>query len=613
MSSPPLTGRTRHWRIPPAIHRRARHAWDRVWEPWNRFWFEPVDPTPLAVMRILFGGMLLYTHIVWGLNLEGFFGPHGWQGETLVRTLQADQFAWSFWWWVPVSLHMTVHVLCLLILAAFMLGAFTPVTSVLSFLITVAYANRAPLANYGLDQINGMAALYLAIGPSGAVLSIDRLRKCLRSARDQLAVGLQPVLPPVMPSARANLALRLMQVHLCVIYVFACLSKLQGESWWNGLAIWQAVSNLEYQSRDLTWLAWYPWLVNLLTHATIAWEMTFWALVWRPALRPFVLLGGVAIHLGIGAFMGMWTFGLAMIFAYVCFLPGQSLAALLGWTTNVIGRVLRRLRIEVGTSAKPRMRALWFALGFDRETQAEHAEAAPALTAALVSEPAPGAARETAPTQPLTRATEPSPAPALALALARNRTAVPDRVSDVRRDLALTRPSLLVVEGRVKRQAEVQEYFLKHGFRCHVASELHQARSMLAVIEFDALVVTSSWFPEDELAAFHDGLLGGGGGALPASVFLLGSASGETFPRFSETSRHRVLVGSLSLRELRLLVLEVLGLTEAAMRPFAARRSHSKNGRHAAAAEGPPLADTELLPETTTDESSIPGGNGSPL
>jgi len=36
---------------------------------------------------------------------------------------------------------------------------------------------RAPMANYGLDQINGMAALYLAIGPSGRVLSIDRLRE----------------------------------------------------------------------------------------------------------------------------------------------------------------------------------------------------------------------------------------------------------------------------------------------------------------------------------------------------------------------------------------------------------------------------------------------------
>ena len=40
-------------------------------------------------MRILFGGMLLYTHLVWGLNLEGFFGPDGWQGTTVVRTLES--------------------------------------------------------------------------------------------------------------------------------------------------------------------------------------------------------------------------------------------------------------------------------------------------------------------------------------------------------------------------------------------------------------------------------------------------------------------------------------------------------------------------------------------
>ena len=56
-----------------------------------------------------------------------------------------------------------------------MLGAFTPVTSVLAYLITISYSSRAPIANYGLDQINGMAALYLAIGPSGRALSIDRV------------------------------------------------------------------------------------------------------------------------------------------------------------------------------------------------------------------------------------------------------------------------------------------------------------------------------------------------------------------------------------------------------------------------------------------------------
>jgi hypothetical protein len=584
-------------RLAAAVMARARRAWNAVYPPWRRFWFEPTDPTPLGVMRILFGGLLLYTHIVWGLNLEGFFGPEGWQGETLVRALQDGQSAWSFWWWIPVSLHVAVHIACLLVLLLFWLGAFTPVTSVLAYLITVSYATRAPLANYGLDQINGLAALYLAIGPSGSTLSIDRLRQRFRAAREQIALGLEPVVPPVKPSARANLALRLIQVHLCVIYTFACLSKLQGDSWWNGTAIWQAVSNLEYQSRDLTWLAWYPWLVNLLTHATIAWEMTFWALVWRPILRPFVLLGGVAIHVGIGAFMGMWTFGLAMIFAYVAFVPGAQVSAVLRQARRLALWTLRSLRLEPGPAASQRARALWFALGWSDQP----AEAAATLAVATPSE-APTTDSADLPTIPPAIDVPPLSAPIPANA-------------DRRATVPPTRPAVLLVEGRLKRQAEVQEYFLSHGFRCHVASELHQARSMLAVIDFDVLVVTSSWFSEDELAAFHDGLAAGGE-AMPASVFLLNPLYRQTGRAFHESPRHRVLVGSLSLRELRLLVLNVLGISEEALRPFMTRQAHSKNGRrrtvapelipengqtHDAAPESPPL-----------DVPSASAGNGSP-
>jgi hypothetical protein len=549
------------------------------------------------MMRILFGGMLLYTHIVWGLNLEGFFGPHGWQGEALVRALQAEQSAWSFWWWIPVSLHVAAHVACLLVLVLFWLGALTPVTSVLAYLITISYATRAPLANYGLDQINGLAALYLAIGPSGSTLSIDRLRQRFHAARKQIARGLEPVVPPVEPSARANLALRLIQVHLCVIYGFACLSKLLGESWWNGTAIWQAVSNLEYQSRDVTWLAWYPWLVNLLTHAAIAWEMTFWALVWRPRLRPFVLLAGVAIHLGIGAFMGMWTFGLAMIFAYVAFIPGAQVSAVLGQLRRLCMWTLRSLRLEPGPVASGRARALWFALGWSDQP----AETSTTLAATMSSD-SPTTGPTVVPIHAPTSApaSDAPPASAPIPAIADRRAAVPP-----------TRPAVLLVEGRLKRQAEVQEYFLSHGFRCHVASELHQARSMLAVIDFDVLVVTSSWFSEDELAAFHDGLAAGGA-ALPASVFLLNPLYRQTSRGFHEAPRHRVLVGSLSLRELRLLVLDVLGLSEEAMGPFVTRHSHSKNGRRQPAVP-------DLIPENgethgpaPLDVPSASSGNGSP-
>ncbi len=579
----------------------ARRWTFSLYEPWRQFWFTPADPTPLAVMRILFGGMLLYTQFVWGLNLEGFVGADGWQGSTLVRTLQSDQFAWSFWWWIPHGLHFTAHLLCLAILTLFMLGAYTPFTSVLAYLITISYSSRAPMANYGLDQINGLAALYLAIGPSGSRLSIDRWRLRYRAAREQFALGLEPIVTPVAPSARANLALRLVQVHLCVIYVFACLSKLQGESWWNGTAIWQAVSNLEYQSRDLTWLAWYPWLVNLLTHVTIAWEMTFWALVWRPVLRPFVLAVGTAIHLGIGAFMGMWTFGLAVIFAYVAFIPGQQISAILRRAAQWMVPLLRVLHAVPASSATIRARAAWFALGLDTG-DGESVDRAPAEDRS----PAPERELSVVPTSTV----DVVPAP---VAEAPHTTvATSNGQSRSRADLLPTRPGILLIEGRVKRQAEMQEYFLKHGFRCSVASELHQARSMLAVIDFDVLVVTSSWFPEHELTEFHDALIGGGS-ALPASVLLVGTPQGGSDAHgFQESPRHRVLVGSLSLRELRLLVLEVLGLTEESLVPFAARPTRSKNGRHLAPSTNSTAEASPVAGPATHNFPSASDGNGSP-
>src|SRR5206468_10120324 len=120
--------------------------------------------------------------------------------------------------------------------------------------------------------------------------------------------GRGPAASRPAPSAGANLALRLINVHMCVIYFFAGISKLQGEAWWNGEAMWRAFANLEYQSADMTWLAWHPRLLNLVTHVSVLWEASFAVLVWRPRWRPLMLAGAVVLHVGIGACLGMWTF-----------------------------------------------------------------------------------------------------------------------------------------------------------------------------------------------------------------------------------------------------------------------------------------------------------------
>jgi hypothetical protein len=122
----------------------------------------------------------------------------------------------------------------------------------------------------------------------------------------------------------ANISLRLIQVHMCIVYLFAGLGKLQGETWWNGQAIWGAVANNEYQTLDLTWLAAHMGLVNLITYGALFWEVSYPFLIWPKLTRPIWLAMAVAVHAGIGLAMGMITFGLIMIFGNMAFLDSAS-------------------------------------------------------------------------------------------------------------------------------------------------------------------------------------------------------------------------------------------------------------------------------------------------
>lgn len=280
---------------------------------WNRFWFTPADPATLALIRILAGAMLFYTHLVWTLELDAFFGENAWISPAAAAAFVGEgSFAWSYLWWIQSpTLLWIAHLAALVVFFMLTVGAFTRLTSVLAWLIAVAYVNRIPGATFGLDKINVMLAMYLMVGPSGAMWSVDRWR-----ARRSGEVEGKPV-----PSVSANIAIRLIQLHMCVIYLFAGLAKLQGLAWVNGTAMWGAVANLEYQSLDMTWLAAHPLLIAAMTHLTVYWEVSFCALVWPRLTRPIVLAIAIPLHLGIAIFLGMITFGLVMLIGCASFIP----------------------------------------------------------------------------------------------------------------------------------------------------------------------------------------------------------------------------------------------------------------------------------------------------
>jgi hypothetical protein len=302
---------------------------------WNRFWFTPADPATLGVLRILTGAMLVYTHVVWSVQLAGFFGADGYLSVSFARQMHGTPFAWSHLYGIQSTGGLwTVHVLALLILVAFSCGLYTRWTSILAFLITVSYSHRAVGALFGLDQINGFLALYLAVGPSGDAYSVDNWRR-----RWQGRAG-------GAPTVLANLATRLIQCHMCVVYLFAGLGKLLGPSWWAGTALWGAFANLEYQTLDMTWVAGHPLLVNSITHLILFWEISYVALIWPRLTRPLMLALAVPLHLGIAVCMGMITFGLIMLVGNLAFVPPELVRRLL----NV--PVARRQAVSERTGGK---------------------------------------------------------------------------------------------------------------------------------------------------------------------------------------------------------------------------------------------------------------------
>jgi len=295
----------------------AEQGWFAAWgEAWDRFWFTPADPIPLAIVRMVAGTLLTWSCAVWLMDVDAFFGPHGWLRDGDVWRMNDQPWQWS--WFFAFSSPTAVRVLVLITLlaaACLAAGLATPVAAWVALVGFLAAVNRTPLTVFGFDDALGMLLIPVAIGPSGAVLSLDR-RLGFATSGDE-------------PSVAANIALRLLQVHLCVVYFFSGIAKLLGASWWEGTALWGAAANSRYRTLDLTWLARHPLLVNMLTLTAVYWEVSYPAIVWPRLTRRLAIAMGIFVHLGIGLAMGMKEFALAMIAANLAFVPATTWRSLL--------------------------------------------------------------------------------------------------------------------------------------------------------------------------------------------------------------------------------------------------------------------------------------------
>ncbi len=183
---------------------------DRLVGLWNEFWFKPTSTATLALVRIAFGGVLLAWCVFMSFDLLAFFSDSGILPERV-----AYPWTWSLLEVFSSDIAL-VALFGLLVVAAIciIVGYHTRLASLVAFVVLLSFERRNLLVLNAADILLRLFALYLALAPAGAALSVDRWRH----HRDRFWEF----------PARAPWALRLVQVQISVLYLFTVWLKLQG-------------------------------------------------------------------------------------------------------------------------------------------------------------------------------------------------------------------------------------------------------------------------------------------------------------------------------------------------------------------------------------------------
>ena len=297
---------------------------------WNRFWFTPADPLLCSVLRIVVGFLAALHFLDLAGGLSSWYAAGGLLPSAAVtrvlelsseigasyRFTHLSRFSagWELW---------TLHALAIAAALFFAAGLFTRLSGVLTLLAILAYVHRAPLVAGHVEPVLSFLIAYLIIAPSGASLFAQAR---FRAKKDQPQTSRAP-------SVAANIGLRLIQVHLAMFYAMMGLTKLYGDAWWDGNAIWILLAQTESRPLDLTGLRRLGqpgfFLLNFWTHAVVYFELAFSVLIWNRFTRPIMLALSIAIWLSLILATGHLIFGLTMLAAGIAFRQNNSRGTLI--------------------------------------------------------------------------------------------------------------------------------------------------------------------------------------------------------------------------------------------------------------------------------------------
>ncbi|MDD9932843.1 MAG: HTTM domain-containing protein [Myxococcales bacterium] len=276
-----------------------------AWAAIERWFFDPIDARPLALVRIGLGLCLFSCYLLYIPHLEAIFGPEGLALAYYEAFAPRDPIAPDHLW--------LVHGLLLLSSASFTVGFRSRLSGFTLAACHAAFLDVTVMHTWGWSRMMVTFMLYVALANPGGCYSVDRwLAK--RSGRERAGTT-------------AAWPVRILMLHVAIIYLSAGWARLFDESWIRGEMIYVAL-NFSLYSRHL-YLDLQSLKPILVVACWAAWaiEMAAPALLWPRRTRLPCVFGLMAMHLGLEltATIGFWQ--LMMISALCIFLPGDWVEA----------------------------------------------------------------------------------------------------------------------------------------------------------------------------------------------------------------------------------------------------------------------------------------------
>jgi len=277
---------------------------DRIKKSILTFFEKPNNATSLGVFRIsiaLFSILQIlfilqdstdllgqYGWVQWELShaLPNIWMPHIEDLYTLVQGFNSseDQVLSGFLY------------LYLFVLVGVAVGWKTKIWASIAWLMNLILVSSFQAFIYGIDIFMQISLFYIMVMPTHKAFSID----CF----------LNPNLSP--PNRYNQMAIRTLQIHLCLVYLSAGIEKMLTTGWWNGEVIWFALMQPEFNQVNFSWLANYPWIAMIIGWSVLLLEVGYAIFMWIPKWRTFWLSCVILMHIGISIFMGMPMFGVIM-------------------------------------------------------------------------------------------------------------------------------------------------------------------------------------------------------------------------------------------------------------------------------------------------------------